>query len=79
MPSIPENPENDELDQLDALIKELKAIKFWDIHYFRSESPEEYEKSAFLARQKRRAEILSKISRTSTEAKANRLPTIADF
>ena len=56
-----------ELDPADPLLKELTAIEWWDAHYFRNRFPDECEKSAFLAPQERRSEILSKISPTGAD------------
>jgi PilZ domain len=49
------------LDVTEALVAELKAIEQWDAAYWRNPSPEEYETLAFVARGKRRCEILSQL------------------
>jgi hypothetical protein len=49
------------LDEAGGLVAELKAIEQWDAAYWRNPSPEEYETLAFVARGKRRCEILSRL------------------
>jgi hypothetical protein len=49
------------LDEAGGLVAELKAIEQWDATYWRNPSPEEYETLAFVARGKRRREILSRL------------------
>lgn len=49
------------LDKAEALVAELKAIEQWDSAHWRNPSPEEYETLAFVARCKRRCEILSQL------------------
>lgn len=45
-------------DGAERLLAELKAIEEWDIAYWRSHSPDVYERTAFIARRSRRSEIL---------------------
>src|SRR5712692_1342151 len=49
------------LDWAEGLVAELKAIEQWDVAYWRNPSPEAYETLAFVARGKRRCEILSQL------------------
>jgi hypothetical protein len=46
---------------VDRLIEELKAIEYWDVNYWRTKLPKDYEKAALLARRKRRTEILNQL------------------
>src|SRR5205807_2230006 len=48
-------------DGAEGLVAELKAIEQWDAAYWRTPSPEAYETLAFVARGKRRCEILSQL------------------
>jgi len=51
-------PDKDGLDEVARLVAELRAIEWWDADYWRTSRPEGYEAIAFVARQKRRSEIL---------------------
>jgi hypothetical protein len=53
-------PDSDPLNQVERLVGELRAIELWDAGYWRK-CPEAYEMVAFVARRKRRAEILSQL------------------
>ena len=48
-------------EEAGALVAELKAIEQWDAAYWRNPSPQTYETLAFVARSKRRCEILSQL------------------
>lgn len=50
-----------DLGVTEGLVAELKAIEQWDAAYWRNPSPEEYETLAFVARGKRRCEILAQL------------------
>ena len=54
-------PNNEVLSQVERLLGELRAIERWDADYWRNRHPEAYERLAFVARRKRRAEILSQL------------------
>jgi PilZ domain len=54
-------PEREGRDKVERLAAELKAIQQWDVLYWRSRTPETYEKSAFVARCNRRNEILAQL------------------
>jgi PilZ domain len=49
------------VDEAGGLVAELRAIEQWDAAYWRNPSPETYETVAFVARAKRRCEILSQL------------------
>lgn len=55
---------------------ELRVIELWDVDHWRNPLPEAYEMFAFVARRKRRAEILSQllalISRLDIEVAVDR-------
>lgn len=55
--------DNDGWDRVERLVTELQAIERWDADYLRSGYPEAYEMLAFVARRKRRVEILSHLVR----------------
>jgi hypothetical protein len=50
-------------DEIERLAAELNAIGWWDLDHRRKVRHEEYEKLAFVARQKRRMEIVSRLLR----------------
>ena len=60
------------LDNAEGLVAELKAIEQWDAAYWRNPRPEEYETLAYVARGKRRCEILSRLLSTKSSYRATR-------
>jgi PilZ domain len=58
MPSV---PDDQTLSQVERLLGELRLIELWDADYWRKCHPEGYERHAFVARRKRRAEILPQL------------------
>ena len=54
-------PDNDALTQVERLVGELRAIERWNTDHWRKRDPKRYEVFAFVARRKRRAEILSEL------------------
>lgn len=54
-------PDNDGLNRVERLVGELRAIERWDADYWRNKLPIADEVLAFVARRKRRAEILSQL------------------
>jgi hypothetical protein len=48
-------------DRVERLVEELRAIERWNSGYWRNSDPKPHEMHAFVARRKRRAEILSQL------------------
>ena len=53
--------DNDGWNRIERLVGELRAIESWDAEYWRNSDPEADKMLAFVARQERRAEILSQL------------------
>ena len=53
--------DNDGWDRVERLVAELRAVERWDADYWRNIDPRAYEMFAFVARRKRRAEVLSQL------------------
>ena len=51
--------------EVEKLASELRAIDHWDTAYWRNRRPERYETLAFVARQKRRSEIMCDLLRAT--------------
>jgi hypothetical protein len=54
-------PDKDGWNRVQRLVTELQAIEHWDTKHLRNLDPETYEMLAFVARRKRRTEILSQL------------------
>jgi hypothetical protein len=54
-------PDNDALHLIERFVLELRAIERWDAGQWGTGPPEAYEMLAFVARRKRRAEILAQL------------------
>jgi hypothetical protein len=51
-------PSDEAIGEVEKLVSELRAIRHWDTEYWRQLRPEWHETVAFVARQKRRSEII---------------------